>query len=78
MTIAITHPLYVAAIMSTKHAPLNQWSPISTQAYPVQGVAEREAKKMARHAKPHEQVGVIEYTAEGAKLVGPIHYGPTP
>ena len=75
MKLNIMHPLYVVAGLSSQSEPGNLWMPISTQTYPVQEVAEREAEKMARRARPHEQVGVIEYSAEGARLVGHVHQG---
>lgn len=71
----ILHPLYVVATLSTRDVPMNQWMPICTQSYPVQHVADREAEKMALRARPHEQVAVLEYTAEGARVVGSILQG---
>ena len=45
MKLNIMHPLYVVAGLSSQSEPGNQWMPISTQTYPVQHVAEREAEK---------------------------------
>ncbi|MGK0547776.1 hypothetical protein ACSEE7_19955 [Halomonas cupida] len=75
MALPILHSLYVVATLSTRDVPMSQWMPISTQTYPVQHVADREAEKMALRARHHEQVAGLEYTAEGARLVGRIHHG---
>lgn len=76
MTLSILHPLYVAALLSSKVEPINQWMPICTQAYPVKERAEIEAGKMAKRLKAGEKCAVIEYTAEGAQLVGQVFEGP--
>ncbi|MGL6250336.1 MAG: hypothetical protein ACRC3F_05370 [Billgrantia desiderata] len=76
MTLNIMHPLYVVAGFSIHSEPGSQWMPISTQAYPVKERAEIEAEKMARRLTAGEKCGVIEYTAEGAQLVGQVFERP--
>lgn len=69
MPLDIMHSLYAVAGLSSQSEPPNKWMPISTQVYPVKEVAEREAAKMASRGRSHEKIAVIEYTAEGARLV---------
>lgn len=76
MSLPLMHPLYVVAGFSVHSEPGSQWMPISTQSYPVKERAEIEARKMAKWLKAGEKCGVIEFTADGAQLVGEVYEGP--
>jgi len=76
MSLPLMHPLYVVAGFSVHSEPGSQWMPISTQSYPIKERAEIEAEKMAKRLKIGEKCGVIEYTANGAQLVGEVFEGP--
>lgn len=70
-----TRPVYTVACTDCQSSDPDQWQPITSTTSLSQDAVAQDAFRRSLQGIDGDKYGVIEYSAEGAKLVGDIYPG---